>query len=113
MKFILVLAIIGAVGWYYFKPLPPGKGPEAAKGMRVSNAIVSAIESYKSSRQVYPSTLDDMVPEFLSGVPHLSNGSSLEYQRLGPSFKLTFNYANPLPVHCSISANTKWQCEWF
>jgi hypothetical protein len=113
MKFILVLAVLGAVGWYYLKPLPPGKGPDAAKGMRVSNAVVGAIESYHSARGGYPLTLDDIVPEFLAGVPHLSNGSTLEYQRLGASFKLTFNYANPLPVHCAISPGKKWECEWF
>lgn len=113
MKLLLVLAILGAVGWYYLKPLPPGKGPDAAKGMRVSNGVVSAIESYRSARQMYPASLEDMVPEFLGGVPHLSNGSSLEYQRLGQSFKLTFNYANPLPVHCTIYPGKKWACEWF
>ncbi len=113
MKFILVLAILAAVGWYYFKPLPPGKGPDAAKGMRVSNQVVGSIEAYKGAHQMYPSTLDEMVPEFLAGAPHMSNGSTLEYQRLGASYKLTFNYANPLPVHCSISPGKKWECEWF
>ncbi len=113
MKFLIVLAVIAAVGWFYLKPLPPGKGPDAAKGMRASSAVLQAIESYHSARNVYPLTLDDIVPEFLSGVPHLSNGSTLEYQRLGPTYMLTFNYANPLPVHCSIQPGKKWACEWF
>jgi hypothetical protein len=113
MKFLIVLAVIGAVGWYYLKPLPPGKGPDAAKGMRVSNAVVQAIESYHSARNTYPVTLEDMVPEFLGGAPHMSNGSSIEYQRLGQTYKLTFNYANPLPVHCSYQPGKKWACEWF
>jgi hypothetical protein len=113
MKFLLVLGVLGAAGWYYLKPLPPGKGPDAAKGMRVSAAVVQAIEAYRSSRGLYPQTLEDMVPEFLGGVPHLSNGSTLEYQRLGITYKLTFNYANPLPVHCNYRPGKKWECEWF
>jgi hypothetical protein len=113
MKFILVLVVIGAVGWYYFKPLPPGKGPDAAKGMRISNGVVSAIESYRSDHQMYPPTLEDLIPSYLGSVPHLSHGSSLDYQRLGASFKLTFSYANPVPVHCTIAPGKKWECEWF
>jgi len=113
MKFMLVLVVLGAVGWYYLKPLPPGKGPDAAKGMRVSNAVIQSIESYHSDGRGYPASLEDMVPQYLAGVPHLSNGSSLEYQRLGARFKLTFNYANPLPVHCSYEPGKKWACEWF
>jgi hypothetical protein len=46
-------------------------------------------------------------------VPHLSNGSTLDYQRVNQSFKLSFNYANPLPVHCTIYPGKQWACEWF
>lgn len=113
MKFLIIMAVLGAAGWYFLKPLPPGKGPDAEKGMRVSNAVVSAIETYRGARGTYPATLDDMVPDFIAGVPHLSNGSSLEYQRLGATFQLTFNYANPLPVHCTYQPGKKWMCEWF
>lgn len=113
MKFVIVLVVIGAVGWFYLKPLPPGKGPDAAKGIRVSNVVVQAIESYHSAHNLYPVTLDDLTPDFLGGVPHLSNGSTLEYQRLNQRYKLTFNYANPLPVHCSYEPGKKWECEWF
>jgi hypothetical protein len=113
MKFMLVLAVLGAVGWYYLKPLPPGKGPDAAKGMRISNALIQSIESYHAERRFYPATLEDMIPDFIAGVPRFSNGSSLEYKRLGQTFKLTFSYANPLPVHCSYEPGQKWACEWF
>lgn len=113
MKFLLVLAVLAAVGWYYFKPLPPGQGPEAAKGMKVANMVAGAIESYRASRGMYPGMLEDMIPEFLGSVPTMQHGSSLEYQRLGPTYKLSFGYANPLPVHCWKEAGTKWSCEWF
>ena len=113
MKMLLVLALLLGGAWTYFKPLPPGKGPNAAAGMRAGTAILRTLESFRGSRGVYPLSLEDMVPEYLSGLPRLSNGSSWEYQRLGGSFKLTFNYANPLPVHCSYEPGTKWACEWF
>jgi hypothetical protein len=113
MKFMLVLAAIVAGAWFYFKPLPPGQGPNAQAGMRASAAILQTLESYHTDKGVYPLTMPDLVPDYLSGIPHLPNGSEIEYERLGPTFKLTFNYTNPLPVHCSYSPGVKWQCEWF
>ncbi len=115
MKFMLVLALLAGGGWYVVKTkLPqPGQGPEAAAGKRSANVVLQAIDYYHSSRRVYPQDLDDMIPEYLSGMPRLADGVSVEYQRLGPNFKLTFNYRNPLPVHCSFEPSTQWQCEWF
>lgn len=113
MKFLLVLAVLVAVGWIYFKPLPPGKGPNAEAGMRASSRVIQAIEGFRSARGIYPATMDDLIPEFLSGQPHLSNGSSLEYTRLGANYMVSFNYTNPLPVHCSYEPGKKWACEWF
>lgn len=113
MKVLLLLAALIAGAWMYYKPLPPGKGPNAAAGMRAGAAIVQTLESYRSARGVYPMNLEDLVPEYLGSLPRLSNGSSFEYQRLGGSFKLTFNYTTPLPVHCNYEPATRWACEWF
>jgi hypothetical protein len=113
MKFLLVIAVLIAVAWFYFKPLPPGKGPNAEAGMRSAARVMQAIESYHSARGLYPAGMTDMIPEYLTGVPHLSNGSTFEYERLGARYKLTFNYTNPLPVHCSYESGKRWECEWF
>ena len=115
MKFMLVVALLAGCAWYVVKTqLPqPGQGPEAVAGKRASNAVLQAAENYHSATQVYPQGLEDMIPEYLSAMPHLANGVSIEYQRLGPTYKLTFNYRNPLPVHCSFEPATKWECEWF
>lgn len=116
MKFLLVLAALIAGAWFYFKPLPPGQGPVAASAMRVGGSVVGAIEAYRSARGVYPFTMDDMVPEFMGAVPKLKHGATFEYQRLGSNYKLTFNYTNPLPVHCSHESSSPpskpWACEW-
>lgn len=114
MKFLLVVGVLLAVAWHYFKPLPPGQGPVAAAAMRTSSGIVGAIESYRSARGMYPGSFDDMVPDFMGAVPRLKNGATLEYQRFGNNYKLTFNYTNPLPVHCSHEATDRkpWTCEW-
>lgn len=115
MKFMLVVALLAGGAWYAVKTQvpPPGHGPEAAAGKRASGTVLQALDNYKSQHQVYPQGLEDMIPENLSGLPHLPNGVSIEYQRLGPTFKLTFNYYNPLPVHCSFEPATQWVCEWF
>ncbi len=115
MKFLLVVAFLIGGAWFYLKPLPPGKGPDAEAGRRASVGMMNAIEAYRSARQAYPFTLEDMIPEFIAGVPHLKNGATFEYQRLGANYKLTFNYSNPLPVHCSHDSSSRdpWVCEWF
>ncbi len=113
MKFLLVLAALLGGAWAYYKPLPPGKGPNAAAGMRAGDVIVGTLETYRSARGVYPLSLEDLVPEYLGSMPRLSNGSSFDYERLGATFKLTFNYTTPLPVHCSYQPGTRWACEWF
>ncbi len=114
MRLVLVVALLAGVAWYVVKTqVPqPGHGPDAAAGKRASGAVLQAIDDYKSARRVYPQGLEDMIPDYLSGVPHLPSGVSIEYQRLGPTFKLTFNYHNPLPVHCSFEPATQWECEW-
>jgi hypothetical protein len=113
MKYLLVLAVLAAAAWFYFKPLPPGKGPDADHGKRVAGALIQTLESYRSARGLYPPDLDDLVPDYLSGVPVLGNGSSFSYTRLGANYKLSFNYSNPLPVHCIYEPTTHWSCEWF
>ena len=112
MKFLLVIAVVVGAAWYYLKPLPPGQGPEADHGKREASALISAIESYRSAHGLYPATLEDMIPDYLAGVPHLRNGSSYEYERISQRYQLTFNYTNPLPVHCTYGSG-KWACAWF
>jgi hypothetical protein len=114
MKFLLVVGVLVAAAWFYFKPLPPGQGPVAASAMRTGSSVMGAIEAYRSSRGMYPGTMEDMVPDFIGAVPRLKNGATLEYQRLGANYKLTFSYTNPLPVHCTheSSGQKNWACEW-
>jgi hypothetical protein len=114
MKFMLVLGALIAAAWFYFKPLPPGEGPVAVSAMRASSGVLDAIESYRSARGMYPGTMEDMVPEYLGRVPRLKNGANLEYHRLGSNYQLTFNYTNPLPVHCTHDPKQtkRWACEW-
>lgn len=114
MKFMIVLVALIAGAWFYFKPLPPGQGPVAAAAMRSSSGVMNAIEAYRSARGMYPASLEDMVPDYMGGLPRLKNGASLEYQRFGANYKLTINYTNPLPVHCSHepTQTKQWECEW-
>jgi hypothetical protein len=113
VKFLLFFAALVGGGWYYFKPLPPGKGANADAGKRAATVILRTVETYRGATGVYPMHLEDLIPDYLSSIPRLSNGSQFEYERLGWNYKLTFNYTNPLPVHCNYMPATKWECEWF
>ena len=113
MKLLIILAIMAGAVWYYFKPLPPGKGPSADAGKRAAVVIQRTLENYRGDHGGYPQALEDLIPSYLGSVPHLSNGRTFEYQRLGLNYRLTFNYASVLPVHCSYEPSAKWACEWF
>jgi hypothetical protein len=113
VKFLLVLASIAGMTWYYLKPLPPGVGPNADAGKRAATAILRSLESYRGDHGMYPETLEELMPAYLSKRPMLSNGRRFSYQRIVSNYKLTFNYTNPLPIHCSYEPARKWYCEWF
>lgn len=113
MKFLFVLAILAGAGWYFYRPLPPGEGPEAAEGKRAAGRVVAMLEAYREAKGVYPVDLDDLIPDYSAGVPTMTNGRPYDYERLGTRYQLTFNYTNPAPVHCTIEPERKWKCEWF
>lgn len=113
MRYLVVLAILVAVAWHFYHPLPPGQGPEAEEGKRAAGKVVMMIQAYREAKGVYPIELDDLVPDYSAGVPHMTNGRPYGYERIGDRFQLTFNYTNPAPVHCTYEPGTKWECEWF
>lgn len=114
MRVLLVLAALIAAGWYFLKPLPPGKGPKAQTAMRQMAPVIQAAEAYRSANGLYPADLDELVPQFLPGTPRLAQGGSVEYSRLMGRYKLTFSYSDPLPIHCDWRPERpKWECAWF
>jgi hypothetical protein len=113
VRFLFVLAVTLGATWYYHKPLPPGKGPSADAGKRQATVVLRGLESYRGDHGAYPEDLEALVPEYLSKLPLLSNGSPFDYQRLGANYRLTFNYTNPFPIHCTYEPATRWDCDWF
>lgn len=113
VKFLIIMAALIGGAWYYYKPLPPGKGPEADAGKRAATVILRTLENYRGDRGAYPEELDQLVPDYLGKVPRLSTGRIFEYQRITYTYRLTFNYASPFPVHCTYRPETKWACEYF
>ena len=113
----LMVSMVGLIFGVCGYPGPPGVGavPRAAK--RRADAVVSALESYKSSENRYPSRLQDLVPadlsdtvlpRFLTVVP-----TGLDYQTdsAGHSFRLQFHYAGPGSNRCwRTDSSAIWQC---
>jgi hypothetical protein len=114
VKFLLVLAAVGAAAWFYLKPQPPGKGPAFEAARRPTSMLLLGLERYRTFHGGYPYRLEDMVPDVLSKLPKPETGSSFEYRFLPTGqYKLTIRYFNPLPVHCWYEGTKKWHCEWF
>jgi hypothetical protein len=111
MRMLLFFVVIVACAAYLLTREKPGTGPGARNGMAASRPIVEAIEAYRASRGNYPTSLDDLVPEFLPALPKNINGHGFDYTRKGlTDFSFTFGYTTPLPVHCSQGSSHKWNC---
>jgi hypothetical protein len=82
--FVVVLLVVGGVGFYLFNQEPP-KPPEpdpmterlhryqdkaqvAVSADRVAD-VQAAIERYKVSKEANPTSLEDLVPHYLDHVP--------------------------------------------
>ncbi len=112
MKFMAVVAVILGALWYFYKPLPPGKGPDAQHAMKIGNMVVQAAENYRTDRRNLPLNLAELVPQYLPSVPHIKMGG-VSYERLGASYQVTVSYSDPVPKHCTMQMGTRWKCEWF
>ncbi len=109
--FLLFVLIVGSAAWYLTRE-KPGVGPKATSGFSKSAPLVAGLQAYRSAHNVYPPSLEDLVPDFLGAVPSAINGHPPQYERNGASFTLKFSYATPLPVVCTYSPETRWKCGW-
>ena len=112
--FVSVAGLLFGVCAY---PGPPGVGavPRAAK--RRADVVGAALASYRSSAHRYPSTLEDLVPVYLTDTVlsqfHAVVGSALDYRTdtAGRSFRLEFHYAGPGLNSCyRTDTALTWQC---
>ena len=114
VKKILLLLILGVLGYvsYLATREKPGQGVKADTGRRQSQPVIAALAVYRDNHGAYPGDLDELSNEVAVIVPRNVDDHPLLYSRTSAGYELTFSYANPLPVHCTYTPATKWQCRY-
>jgi hypothetical protein len=113
VKLIIFLLLIVAGAWYWLSREPPGTGPDARTGMTRSAPLIAAIERYNDAHGQYPTSLEDLVPDFLPLIPNtIVGGHPPTYERTDRGYAFTFSYTTPLPVYCSYRPGVKWKCRY-
>jgi hypothetical protein len=89
---------------------PPGIGAKAERGYMLSEPVIAALEQYKADNGLYPETLAELVPAYLSAVPKKDNDLDFSYSATGESFKFSFHYIGPGMNTCTYTPEKQWRC---
>lgn len=89
---------------------PPGEGPRAQLGYRMTAPVIAALAGFHAQGHGYPPSLSLLVPKYLSAVPPAVNGYPLEYALVGASYELTFRYERPGMNVCTYAPERGWRC---
>jgi len=65
---------------------------EVQATIRVGDTIVAALKNYKENNQVYPESLDDLVPKYLASVPLAARGEEWGYSSFDRGLEFSLSY---------------------
>jgi hypothetical protein len=99
----LVALLTFVLSFVIYEATPPGKGPRAEQGFGDAAPFIAALESHHRAHGDYPATLDEL--ELPS--------TEMIYERVGPSYTLTFRYAGPGMNTCIYSPRNGWSCSGY
>ncbi len=105
----------GPIGWFdILQPTdePPGVGIKAERGYAACAPIIAALEVYKAAHGNYPTTLEELAPELIAGVPTSVPGEEIWYETTEASYRLNFTYLGPGMNICTFSPeiSPEWKC---
>ena len=93
-------------------PRNPVELAEAQSTIRNSEPVVSALRTYYAQVGHYPTTLEDLVPFYLTQMPTpLGTVSPLHYSRNRDDFSLSFTFTTTCAHTCERMASAgEWEC---
>lgn len=86
--------------------------------MEIGNELVQAIDAYYLDKNVYPNNLLDLVPKYISEIPHTTEEQEYKYTLFseghpGWPYQLVFMSSNG-KAGCSYQArNQRWECGFY
>jgi hypothetical protein len=121
-KKIVVLLLFGFIVLLCFglprllksaNPDPVGEGQEARSGKKLAEFVIAVIEKGKETNNVYPESLDAILPLFSEDTQRKINALHMTYtpDETGSKFVLTFSCTDDGLVTCSWrSEKQSWTC---
>lgn len=73
------------------------------QGKETGELIINAINGYKAENEVYPDSLQDLIPDYFITIPSPPHGQ-YEYKLIGNSFDLTFVIFNHIQSKYSCAS---------
>lgn len=106
--FLFALAALTACK--FFTAEPPGVGEKAEIGYAALDPIIKALEQFHADTSIYPETLEELVPDYISSIPAEVNSESILYTKTDESYSLAFHYTGPGMNTCTYTPEDKWHC---
>ena len=109
---LLIMVVLFTIACNAILPTeePPGVGETAEHGYALSEPVIAALEEYKTANGVYPASLDELVPDYISAAPKKNDGLDFSYSSTGESFSFSFHYTGPGMITCTYTPEKLWQC---
>jgi hypothetical protein len=89
---------------------PPGVGEKAERGYALSEPVIAALEQYKADKGIYPESLTELVPDYISTVPKKDEALDFSYSVTDDGFAFSFHYIGPGTNTCTYKPGKEWRC---
>ncbi len=101
--------------WFAMCTPPPGRGVTSERRYREAAPLIASLEQFRHTRGVYPDSLFELVPAFLSAAilsaSRMDPDGPFVYARDTAGYSLRFEYSGPAMNHCEYRPRrARWAC---
>jgi len=86
---------------------------DSRRDQEIGNSIISAITAYRNDHKALPSTLNDLIPKYISEIPSTSSGGEFRYILSPVDGGYNLCFSGPRTKHsgcCYLPRFNLWDC---
>ena len=89
---------------------PPSECKPAKDGFSRYKPVIEALEKYKGENKDFPSSIDMIIPIYITRIPSSANDQFI-YKKYTGYYELGFTYSGPGINYCKYNSKIrKWMC---